>query len=234
MQNEKLYQTTTEFSSFAFLQNTVIPLIKLWECTNEASSSEFYNQWQLWKGKINEDSTFEDVLSHTKIFDLWEYMNQLNTCPAIQDALLLTWDIDTNSILWRKTIRREDNEIPSKVNTNDEKVREPGKREQIQHTTDIHSQLSIISQQVNLVSEQVQAKLDNLSVQVQTTMEEYYESIEKVQENLKSLEDRCHTAVHTANEKIQEMNNKTSFFHNKLEDRLDSAAARIATKVAHH
>jgi hypothetical protein len=223
MQNEKLYQTTTEFSSFAFLQNTVIPLIKLWECTNEASVSDFYNQWQLWKGKINEDSTFEDVLSHTKIFDLWEYMNQLNTCPAIKDTLLLTWDIDTNSILWKKTLRREDKEIPSKV-----------KREQLQHTTDIHSQLSIISQQVNLVSEQVQAKLDNLSEQVQTTMEEYYESIEKVQENLKSLEDRCHTAVHTADKKIQEMNNKTSFFHNKLEDRLDSAAARIATTVAHH
>jgi hypothetical protein len=76
--------------------------------------------------------------------------------------------------------------------------------------------------------------MDNLSVQVQTTMGEYYESIEKVQENLNSLEDHCNTAAHTAYEKIQEMNNKTSFFHNKPEDRLDSAAARIATIVAHH
>ena len=135
---EKLYQATTELSSFVFLQNTTIPIIKLWECTDEASSSEFYEQWKLWRGKINEDSTFEDVLSHTKIFDLWEYMNHINTCPEIQDALLLTWDIDTNSILWRKMIRRDDIAILPSVNTKDDRVREASKREQIQNTTDIH------------------------------------------------------------------------------------------------
>jgi hypothetical protein len=104
VQGNKLYQATTEVQSFAFFQNTVIPIIKAWAANDDATTHEFCNQWKLWEDKIDEDSTFEEVISHTNIFDLKEYMNQLKTYPAIQKSLFLSWDMDNSSIYWGKIV----------------------------------------------------------------------------------------------------------------------------------
>jgi hypothetical protein len=103
----KMYSTMTDLMPFAFLQNTVISIIKEWSNTEEARHHTFYKTWKEWKKKIDEDSTFNEVLSPTNMFDLWEYMNYLNDCPAIQQRLILTWDMDAGSINWSKARRKK-------------------------------------------------------------------------------------------------------------------------------
>jgi hypothetical protein len=79
-----------EHTSFAFFQHTIIPLIiREWVSSTVANEDHKVQQWSQWLHDINEQSTFEDVLSRTNLFDLWEYMNKVNKCHAVRSNILL-------------------------------------------------------------------------------------------------------------------------------------------------
>ncbi len=98
----RMYHATMEYTSFAFFQHTIIPILRAWTLMDVQKLHPDNKQWTEWLKVVDEHSTFQDVLTHTTVFDLLEYTNHINVCPAIKNNTLIKWDMDASAIRWGK------------------------------------------------------------------------------------------------------------------------------------
>jgi len=180
-----------------------------------------YRTWKEWENNIHEDSTFEEVVSHTNIIDLWEYMNLLNECPKVTQSIIMTWDMDNNSIQWKK-IKTQNHIIKQTLSTPplpqyDVKPYKMNK-DSIANSSDNHTTtIEVIGDTKNvdnnnttpiiqdLFKHQVTQLSENFRIfatYVETKMELYKEQMQNIQNDVTTLSAYCKKSIGKAHSKM--------------------------------
>lgn len=227
--------------SFVCLQNMVIPIIQAWAHTNDAPTSEFCDKWKKSEDKISEDSTFDDYL---------------NLCPAIQTSLLMTWNMNMNSILWWKikavknptepSVKTPTQQgIPQDIiqesdNKNDyfkgvlQNTSEFTTLEDTEHMPLQRARLHGIQNFFTSYVENLSGKCQKFSGQLNTKMECCTNQLHNIKQDVQHLSIHCQAMLDKAHDDLEMMAKRVSIFHTTLEQRLDAPNVRVAATISHH